>query len=417
KGSFDDAPFHHLFRVLAEIRAASADSLDELFFQRVFLKQCRRSTNGMLARLVEEGFLARMDLKQARVIYHLTRKSLATIEVAGIHVPETLRRPPTDELGQVFWLRASLRAEHSRLGFTVGRGPREAYALRRFLIDSVERSAASRALLAELRADPALCPPMTDGCERCGFIAAYGAARAMCPRCANITSPVPLGRAFKCATCDVIAATPGPHGRCTALMRELECLPVDVAWRKVGERYDVRIVFVDNPVHGLRAQLEKLPVQHMDQPKVPILLRSADPESRYDRGNAAWASKGPRHQLLDAAFSEEGLNDLWPIESTTRVIDVRPDLQLYVLRSDARAPAWDCGVLGAGQGKAPRERAKAILTERNAERLVRDREERHEVRGRVEAAKPVIRREERAIAPRTAPRIKREEERAPRRRR
>lgn len=341
--SFDAAPFHSLFRLLAEIRAASLDSLDELFFQRVFVKQCRRSTAGMLARLVTEGFLARMDLKQARVIYHLTRRSLATIEDAGIDAPENLRRRPTDVIGQFLWLRASMRAEHSRRGFTVGRGPREAYALRRFVIDSVERSSANRPLLAELRADPVLCPPMSDGCERCGFIAPY----------------------------------------------------------------------------GLRAQLVGLPVQHIGQPEVPIVLRSADPESRYDRRHAAWASKGPRHQLLDAAFSEDGLKDLWPIANTTRVIEVRPDLQLYMLRSDACAPAWECGVLGAGQPKAPRERAKALLPERNEERAVHERDERRASRERAKPAPIVTRREEDGAMARAdrAPRIQRDAEVAPRRRR
>ena len=156
KRVFDPAPFRSLFRMFRWLRAASPDALEELFFRRAFPNQSTRNAKRMVARLVDEGYLAQMRLPHARLAYHLTRRSLATFEEAGIEVPETLRRPPTPEVGGRSWLLSNLRAEHVRQGFEVGRGPPAAYALRRFLLGTpgLDRAVAA-CVRAESEVEPA----------------------------------------------------------------------------------------------------------------------------------------------------------------------------------------------------------------------------------------------------------------------
>ena len=333
------------------LRAASPDALEELFFKRAFPNQSTRNVKRMVAALVDEGYLAKMRLPHARLVYHLTRSSLATFAEAGFEVPETLRRPPTAEVGGRSWLLSNLRAELARQAFHVGRGPPAAYALRRFLLGA---PGLDRALAAAVRANPMLSPPMTDGCVRCGYRAPFGARRSTCPTCGTGTRPRPLDAWFECVGCKAIAAAPGPHGRCALPMREIDCLPADVAWRKRDGRYDVRLLFVDHPARSLGAQLAELPLRHLGAPRVPVILRSTDPDSRYDRKSHAFAVKGPRHQQLERTFLEDGFDETLPLSKTTTLVEVLPDLQLHIMRSGAAAPAWGCASpWSGGRAKLP----------------------------------------------------------------
>jgi hypothetical protein len=350
--AFDVAPYRRLFRLFRWLRAASPDALDELFFRRAFPGQSKRNRHRTVAVLVKEGWLSKLRLPHARIVYHLTRKSLATFADAGIDVPDTLRRAPTEEIGGYLWLLSTLRAELARQGFKIGRGPADCYALRRFLLDTANLD---RRVADAMRSAAALRPPMVSSCERCGYRASVGALRMFCPTCDRRMSSMPADVAFTCAKCKATTSTPGPHvgpsGACDALMEEVDSVGVDIAWRLVDGRYDVRLLFVEHPTRGLGAQLEALPVKHLGAPKVPIILRSTDPDSRYDRKSAGWVVKGPRHQQLDRAFAEVGWPGFFAFAKTASVIDVRPDVQLHVMRSGAPAPAWECGAPWAGRGK------------------------------------------------------------------
>jgi hypothetical protein len=343
--AFDPSPFGKLFRRFRLLRAASPGALDELFLKRAFPNQSSRNMRRMVATLVDEGYLAKLRLPNARLVYHLTRRSLATLEQAGIDAPETLRRPPTIEVGGMLWMLSELRAEHVRQGFEIGRGPPASFALRRALLAG---PLTDPRVLDAVRANAALNPPMADGCTRCGFRAASGARCLVCPRCNTATRPRPLDAKFECTVCQAVAAEPGPHNGCEHLMREVDCLPADVAWRKVGARYEVRLLFVEHPSRTLGAQLAELPLFHVGAPKVPVVLRSTDPDSRYDRKSRAWAVKGPRHQQLERTFLENGFDAKLPFSMTTTLVDVLPDLQLYIMRSGEAPPAWECAAAWNG---------------------------------------------------------------------
>lgn len=369
---FDPAPYRRLFHLFRFLRAASAEALDELFFKRAFPHQCVRNRYRRIERLVDEGYMTRLRLPGSRIVYILTRSSLAMFADAGIYAPETLRRPPTAEVGGCLWLHSNLRAEHERQGFKVERGPMAAHALRRFMLSS---PVVAEQVVRAVHADDGLRPPATDGCLRCGFRASFGVRPPMCP-CASGVRPILLAAKFKCRSCGAIAEAAGPHGWCDALMEEVDVVPVDVAWRKVDGRYDVRLLFVEHPARSLAAQLREIPLKHVGAMKVPVVLRSTDPDSRYDRKNHVWLAKGPRHQQLERAFSEDARDETLPFFKTARVIDVLPDLQLHIMRSGAPAPAWECaapwngGSKYAGRANQQQEHAVVRQQERVDERVI-----------------------------------------------
>lgn len=360
KRAFDPTTFRSLFRMFRWLRGASVEALHELWFKGAFPGQSTRTTGRMVRALIDEGFLARMRLPHARMICHLTRSSLATFDAAGIAVPETLRRPPTVEIGGYLWLLSNIRAEHVRGGFTVGRGPRDAYALRRFLLDSAKET--KRHVLDAIRANPALTPMVVAGCD-CGFRADFGANVSACPKCRHATRWLPASAKYECAGCKAVADKPGAHRGCSLAMREVDALPVDVAWTKLGGQYDVRLLFVEQPTRTLGAQLAELPLMHVGAPKVPVLLRSTDPDSRYDRKRHEWAVKGPRQQQLERTFMERSFDASLPFSETATVVNALADLQAHILRCGAPAPGWDCAP--AWNGGAARNRRQH---ERDAER-------------------------------------------------
>jgi hypothetical protein len=364
KRAFDASPFRSLFRLFRSLRAASVEALHWLWFSGAFPGQSTRTTGRMVEALLDEGFLARMPLTQGRGICHLTRRSLATFEQDGVAVPETLRRPPTVEIGGYLWLLSNIRAAHVRGGFNVGRGPREAHALRRFLLDAGSQT--PRHVLDSVRAKHALSPLMVFGCE-CGFRADVGARVASCPRCKRATTPFPANAKYECAGCGMITSTSGPHRGCVRAMREVDALPCDIAWLNVGRRYEVRLLFVEQPTQALGAQLAKLPLMHVGAPKVPVVLRSTDPDSRYDRKRHEWAVKGPRHQQLERTFTESGFDEALPFSKTATLVDALHDLQLHILRSGAAAPAWQCAPAWNGGAKLAARNKQ--LHEQQGERL------------------------------------------------
>ena len=109
---------------------------------------------------------------------------------------------------------------------------------------------------------------------------------------------------------------------------------------------------------------------------MPVVLRSTDPDSRYDRKSHAWAVKGPRHQQLERTFLEDGFDEKLRLSTTATLVEVLPDLQLHIMRSGAAPPAWDCAppwnggrAKLAGRNKPDREAERQHEQRADGERL------------------------------------------------
>jgi len=188
-----------------------------------------------------------------------------------------------------------------------------------------------------------------------------------------------LEKHFKCRECRAVVEGPGDHSGCVGLVEEVETVPVDIAWRRVDGRYNVRLLFVDHPSLGLAFQLKDIPLRHLGAPLVQVVFKSTDPDSRYDPRAHRWLAKGPRHQALERAFTADAANDAFPFHRTAKVIEVLPDLQLHVVRSGAPVPAWEAVQPWKGkskyagrnkqvQGEKQHEHARASVAAGNTER-------------------------------------------------
>lgn len=338
-------PFLGLFALLARLRGASASSLHELFFRRALDEPSTRTTERHIADLVTERYLARYELDAGRSIYHMTRRSLGVLEDRGQAVNETLRREPSFDVARRVWLRSVMHAALSRRGFSVERGPRAVLHLRRWYVDgqrkrrdvlSGREREEAQALVDLLRAEPSLLPASVAFCSRCRSSTRPGVGAPKCSGCGGATELQAPHRLYRCRDCRALLLVPGPHagnGRpCKGLAAEVENVAHDVASRTTAAGGEVVVLFVDAPRLALAAQLEKFPAQIIGAPPLPVILRSIDPDSRYDLRRREWASKGSKHRALLRAFSAEPREDLFPFALTTKVIEPFPDLQLNVLR-------------------------------------------------------------------------------------
>lgn len=338
--AFDVKPHRGLFDVFPLLRAASAESLHAFFFAPKRRIRSVRTSARMIAKLLDEGYLARQPIDGGRSIYHLTRKSVALFTAEGIDVSDMLRRSVTPAIGGYLWLRASLLCRLLGWGYRVGRGPEAVHALRRFFVDAVRE----RAVRLPRREDYELTlkwlrenfrPPILDECRACS-IRVIDAVGGRCPRCRRRTHGSLPARTFRCGTCSAVVVAPGPHrasnGLCAGLVRELDCLPFDLAWRWSVKTVEVTVPFVDNPARGLLAQLKELPLRHTNDPKVRVILRTTDPDSLFSRTRGEWANIGPRHRLMLRAFSHDGLPREYPYVLSSTIAEVAEDLQLNLIR-------------------------------------------------------------------------------------
>ena len=74
--------------------------------------------------------------------------------------------------------------------------------------------------------------------------------------------------------------------------------------------------------------VDALPLRIVGQPRVPVLLRTTDSASSFDRRNGEWVTRGDRHRELLRAFSDAPGKSAFPFKTTTDVVDIRPELQL-----------------------------------------------------------------------------------------
>ncbi len=325
-----------LFGLLAQLRGANANSLHALHFKRRDVPY--RTMMRRLAVLVEQRQLARTRLRGARSIYHLTASSLAAI---GSPV-ETLRRPPPERQAAYCWLRSCLWAAFTNDRYSVGRGNEAVYALRRFLVDGARgdrRHVASgddpllaNLVLENLRAHPLLRPMWRDVCVACDFEADLAVAAPRCRRCRRPTRARLCRNVFRCGRCELVRegdARAHGHplgGECAGRLAPADLLPFDLAYRKREATYDVVALFVDNPSRPLAAQLAELP-QVTGQPRLPVLVRSVDPDSRLDTKRAKWLSIGRRHRALLHAFEHPSAS--LNLASTSIVVDPYPSVHVH----------------------------------------------------------------------------------------
>ena len=85
---------------------------------------------------------------------------------------------------------------------------------------------------------------------------------------------------------------------------QIDVVPIDIGWRKVGDTYDVLGLFIDDPKRAMVAQLEEIPAQIVGLP--PLAHRSStDPRSRFNGRTQTWRARGPRHMALLHAFTAD----------------------------------------------------------------------------------------------------------------
>lgn len=346
--------YEGLFLLLCRLRAASSDSLWRLFFERVLGMTSRSAAFERIHRLIDSGYLRRRRITEWRSVNHLTQRSLGAFPSVRARGTDWLRRPPGTTEAHRCWLRGALHAELTADGYTVGRGPRELAALRRFYIDRQARLIASinggaeqreaENALAHLRDDGQLVPPFRARCPNCSTRAALNVAVDTCARCGASFRNEIVARVYRCKACSALSDELGAHvhlgsgsggdaarAPCHGEMREIDVIAVDIAWRRANDSFEVIALFIDDTRRSLDHQLALIPAQIIGQPRLPIILRSTDMRSRYVTTTRSWLIQGPRHQALLRAFSEHAPEAQFPFSLTTKVIEYRPELELWTI--------------------------------------------------------------------------------------
>lgn len=311
--SIDPSAFVDFFLLLVHLRAANASSLFELYFKPKSVPL--RTAMRRLRQLVDEGFLSHLRLDGARCVYHLTPKALAVAPEITKWAHASLVSTPPDRQAMYCWLRSSMHAALTAEGWIVGSNGHALYGLRRFLIDTLEdRLKACRDTerirlahnLKGLRESAELVVRQSD---------LLGAHR------------------WRCRECGIVVRAPGEHhdpttrARCAGAFRAVPVTPLDIAWRKRGEKYDAIVLFVDNPSLPLERQLDDINKVLFGDPLLPMIIRAVDSRSAFDRATMKWVEIGRRHAAFKKAFAPLGY-----MHGRVREIDFRPDLQAYVVR-------------------------------------------------------------------------------------
>lgn len=332
--------------MLHRFRGMAPRALHDMYFtpERGFKHQ--RSTYACLRELCESGALRRLDLPRRRTLYILTRRALSFCGLTDDAHDDVARKTPSFQTASFLWLRSMVIGGLVARGYRVGRGPAELAALRRYLVDhakaavaahkkpSVERTRAEE-VLARLRSSKDLTLPVRSVCEVCLHQSDVFVVKSVCERCQQPMRVRAVEQLVSCTACGMLCEDASEHlcalhlgSASRRAFKDAELLSCDVAWKEEGGRYDVMIVIVENPRRGVKAQLEGLPLKVSGAAKVSIVLKTTDPQSRYDVKNGRFLRMGPRHKALLSAFSPGGYQDLFRYEKTAQLVDALPGLEL-----------------------------------------------------------------------------------------
>lgn len=331
-----------LFLLLSRLRGAGHEALHRLFFApRLGLSL--RATLRRLAFLVRGGFLGRVEITTGRSVYFLGRAALSTSPTLGATAPRTLcKRPPWPQ-AHYCWMRSALHALLHEDGYTIGRDARAVLALRRFLIDGTKASSrdgwrSRDRALERIRAMKELAPPSIGTCDDCGLSVGVDEDASRCPRCPRALRRRLAAEVYRCLCCARLVTAVGAHRTardtpCDGPLRRHDLLAFDVAWRARattrGATYDVMVLVLDEPRRALVAQLRELPLTVEGAIRVPVVLRTSDPQSVLDVAKNTFRSIGLRHLLLNRAFIGPGLRDLYPFSETTTVVSLGPGIEMW----------------------------------------------------------------------------------------
>ena len=264
--------------------------------------------------LVDAGYLGHLRLDGARCVYHLTPKALALTPAIESRAHAALAGAPPDRQAMYCWLRSTLYALLTADGWTVGNDGAALYALRRFLIDTLEDELTEASVPARR--------------ELQQIIAARRASQVL-----TVTQNDMLtGRRWCCGRCGRVLREPRAHQlphfdlSCDGSFRAVPVAPCDIARRKRGASMEAMLLFIDNPSLPLERQLDALPLSS-SPPRLRMILRATDERSRFDRARMKWERKGGRHVELAKVFADDGR-----LGRLVTLLEYRPEIQAYNAR-------------------------------------------------------------------------------------
>lgn len=325
-----------LFRAVATYRALTVPHAHSLVFATHDGGRAMRTTRERVQTLVSHGFLGVLALPARPPVrfLHLTRAAFTRWPTLEALVTDNARKPPPAELAAHAWHRAALAVAARADGFEVGRDLGALTALRRNLLDRQQtRLAAGPAtqpgdagrVLQGLRQLPLLQPWTTNVCQGCGLELAVNAdAPRFCSECGSTFRRHVVATPHECARCGLQSERGGAHAAdgapCSGILRLVDYLPFDLAWRKSPTGHEVRLLLADNPYRSIQSQLDELPLRVVGQPKLELVIRPADDGSVFDRTAATFAVRGPRYRALLRAFSASSAKtDTFPFWTTATV--------------------------------------------------------------------------------------------------
>lgn len=325
-----------LFRAVARYRGLTVPHAHHLVLAGLDGGRAMRTTRERVQTLVTHGFLDVLTLPARPPVrfLHLTRSSFSRFPVLETLVTDNARKPPPPDLAVHAWHRAALAVSARAAGFEVGRDLAALTALRRSLVDRQQarvqaapenRRAELEQVLSALRRLPLLTPWTTSVCEGCGLeLAINDDAPRFCPECGSSFRRHVVATPHECSRCGLLAERGGVHvvaGKaCPGVLRHVDHLPFDVAWKKTASGYEVQVLLADNPFRAIQSQLDELPLRIVGQPKLEVVVRPSDDGSVFDRARSSYAVRGPRYRAILRAFSEKNAKaDSFPFWTTATV--------------------------------------------------------------------------------------------------
>jgi predicted RNA-binding Zn-ribbon protein involved in translation (DUF1610 family) len=325
-----------LFRAIATYRVLTVPHAHALVLSSLDEGRVDRTTRKRVKTLVDRGFLGVFTVAGRPPIrfLHLLRPAFARWPALEAFATDHARKPPTPDLAIFAWHKAALAIAARAAGYEVGRDLGALTALRRSLIDRQTARAAklsgrhrddAELVLRSLRQLPYLQPWTTHACEGCGLeLPIDTQAPRFCPECGSTFRRHAVSTPHQCDRCGVRAERTGPHtvsgSPCAGVLRHVDYLPFDLAWKRAADGFAVQVLFADNPYRATQTQLDELPLRVLGQPRIEVVVRPSDDGSVFDRSTKSYFVRGARLRSVLRAFSEQDARiDSFPFWTTAAV--------------------------------------------------------------------------------------------------